>query len=337
MHAYGEVMVRVIGTTLIGRVTGAGSAGRTDERFGIHATDLGIMWDGGDGRVLVLFGDTYDRGWGGHGGGPAHAGWRCNVLAYSSARDLTAGLELDGVVAGPDGSAAQVIASDPGRRDEATVIPNAGIAVDGRQYAHYMSVRRWGPPGHWTTNYAGIAVSDDGGNTWVNPAEGRWINRAEHDHPFQIAAFTRDGDYVYLLGTTNGRFGDAYLARVGPEAVADVRAYTYWTGNGWVRDEFLASPVLPGPVGELSVAYNVHFGLWLALHLDEHRGAILLRTASRLTGPWSAGEPVASGAEYPALYGGYLHPWFLDGPEIYFLLSQWGPYNVFLLRSRLSG
>lgn len=330
-------MVRVIETTQVGRVTGAGSASRTDERFGITATDLGILWDGGDGRVRVLFGDTYGAGWGGGpGGGPGDADWRFNVLAFSGASDLSGGLPLDEVIARDDGMAAQIIDGERGRRDEHTIIPNAGIAVDGTEFVHYMSIRQWGEPGTWSTNYAGIAVSADGARTWDSDAGGRWINRVERDHPFQIGAFARDGEYVLLFGTTNGRFGDAYLARVPAGAVADVGAYEYWTGEGWGRDEFGVAPVFHGPVGELSVAYNVHFGQWMAVHLDEHRAAIVLRTADDPTGPWSAGEVLASGADHPALYGGYLHPWSLDGPDIHYLVSQWGPYNVFLFRSRLA-
>nr|WP_158889340.1 DUF4185 domain-containing protein [Amycolatopsis anabasis] len=321
-------------TRQIARVTGAGSVGRTDERFGIHATDLGIPWDGGDGRIYLLFGDTYGRGWGGDGGGPADADWRCNVLAFSRTRELGDGLDLEDVVARPDGAATQVIPSGSGR--EATVIPNAGIAVDGVQYVHYMSVREWGPPGRWRTNYAGIAVSRDGGRTWDKPRSARWPNRWWAESRFQIGAFTRDARHVYLYGTTNGRFDDAYLARVSPAGVADVSAYEYWTGDGWARGEKEAAPVFPGPVGELSVGYNVHFGLWLAMHLDEDRAAIVLRTAEHPEGPWTGGEVVVSGQDYPALYGGYLHPWAMDSDEIYFLLSQWGPYNVFLLRTRLS-
>jgi hypothetical protein len=323
-------------TTLVGKVTGAGSFSRTDERFGIHGTDLGILWDGGDGRVFVLFGDTYGRGWGGAGAGPAEADWRCNVLAFSTDRDLGAGMRLDSVVARDDGLAAQVIESGAGRRREVTVIPNSGIAVDGRQFVHYMSVHEWGPPGRWTTNHAGIAVSADDGATWSKPKRARWKNSRAHDHPFQLGAFTRDGDHVYLFGTTNGRFGDGRLARVSTSDILEPAAYEYWTGDGWGRDEFKAAPVLPGPVGELSVAYNVHFGRWLALHLDEHRAAIVLRTAERLVGPWSDGEVVVSGRDHPALYGGYLHPWALDGEEIYYLVSRWGPYNVYLMRSMLS-
>ena len=50
---------------------------------------------------------------------------------------------------------------------------------------------------------------------------------------------------------------------------------------------------------------------------------------------WSAGEVAASGRDYPGLYGGYLHPWFLNGDRIYWLMSQWDPYNVFLMRTIL--
>ncbi|MGH3439849.1 MAG: DUF4185 domain-containing protein, partial [Sciscionella sp.] len=39
--------------------------------------------------------------------------------------------------------------------------------------------------------------------------------------------------------------------------------------------------------------------------------------------------------DYPALYGGYLHPAGAGEAALYFLLSQWGPYNVMLLRAEL--
>ncbi|GAA1988793.1 DUF4185 domain-containing protein [Amycolatopsis minnesotensis] len=328
-------MVRVIETTLVGRVTGPGSVSRTDELFGIHGTDLGIVWDGGDGRLFVLFGDTFGEGWGGDGGGPDSADWRCNVLAFSSTRDLANGMTLDGVVRREDGLAAQVIERDP-RPDEVTVIPNSGISIDGRQYVHYMSVRVWGPPGRWHTNYGGIAVSEDYGRTWSKPESACWINRAEHDHPFQIGALARDGDHVYLYGTTNGRIGGAHLARASTSDILKANAYEYWTGEGWGRDPFRAAEVLPGNVGELDVAYNVHFGQWMAMHLDDPAGVVRLRTADRPEGPWSDGDVAASGAQFGQLYGGYLHPWSLDGDELYFLLSQWGPYNVFLIKAKLA-
>lgn len=330
-------MVRVLAVREIAAVTGERSANRTAQRFGIHGTDLGILWDNGAGEILVAFGDTYGRGWGGDGAGPADADWRYNVLAVSSNRDLESGLVLDSVVSRKDGTAARILGPDPDLSVEATVIPNSGIAVGGYNYLHYMSVRRWGAPGGWHTNYGGIAVSSDGGRTWSKPREARWLNSAGWDHPFQICAFVRRGAHVYLMGTTNGRFGPAHLARAKPHDVLDARAYQYWTGDGWhAGDPYRAAPVLTGPVGELSVAHNDHFGQWFALHLDEYRAAIVLRRAAELTGPWSEGEVVVSGSDYPALYGGYLHPWACGGARVYFTMSQWGPYNVTLMRADLA-
>lgn len=323
-------MVRVVDTVRIGRVTGAGSGSRTDERFAIYGTDLGMMWDGGDGRVFVLFGDTYGKGWRAEG----DEDWRRNVLAFSRNRDLEAGLQLDDAVCRPDGGACQVIPSGGGK--EVTVIPNGGIAVDGDHYVHYMSVRQWGPPGTWRTNHAGIAVSRDGGRTWEKPRSARWSNRWRGDDRFQLGTFAREGEHVYLFGTTNGRYGDAYLARVAPSGLLDTRAYEYWDGSGWAPRQRAAAPVFEGPVGEMSVGYHRRLGRWLLMHLDERRKGIVLRSAEHLTGPWSLGEVVISGEEYPAVYGGYLHPWSLDGPDLYYTISQWGPYNVFQHRTRLA-
>lgn len=323
-------MVRVVGTEEIAHVTGAET-----RKFGIHATDLGILWDNGQGKLLVAFGDTYGAGWGGNGAGPpTGSDWRCNTLAFASSRDLAGGLPLDEVVRRPDGMAAQILDRDR-QAEENTVIPNSGIAVGGYNYLHYMSVRKWGPPGTWDTNYAGIAVSADGGGTWTKPPSARWENTPKGDHPFQVCAFAADRGHVYLMGTTNGRFGPAYLARCGRYDVLSPPSYTYYSSGEWVRDPFEATPVMSGPVGEVSVEYNERFGQWIALHLDEERAAIVLRWAPELTGPWADGQVVADSADYPAPYGGYLHPWANDGEDVYFTLSQWGPYNVKLLRTRL--
>ncbi|MBK1785531.1 DUF4185 domain-containing protein [Prauserella cavernicola] len=325
-------MFRVTETTRVAKVTGADSDNRTAERFGIVATDLGIMWDGGDGRVFVLFGDTYGEGWCGNGAGPGSADWRRNVLAFSTTSELTSGLPLDGVVERDGGGACQVIAS--GRGKEVTVIPNGGISVEGTHYVHYMSVRKWGPPGLWRTNHAGVAVSADGGRTWEKPRTARWGNLRGGSR-FQLGAFARAGRHVYLFGTTNGRRGDAYLARAQPRDLLHTRAYEYWDGTGWARHERAAAPVFPGPVGEMSVGYHRGLDCWLMMHLDVERKGIVLRAAERLTGPWTHGEVLVSSHEFPAVYGGYLHPWSLEGADLYYLVSQWGPYNVFLMSSRL--
>jgi Domain of unknown function (DUF4185) len=65
-----------------------------------------------------------------------------------------------------------------------------------------------------------------------------------------------------------------------------------------------------------------------------------MREAPALTGPWSGQRVVVrggEGGEWPALYAPYIHPWSAASgePDLYFAMSQWGPYNVFLLRTRL--
>ncbi len=195
----------------------------------------------------------------------------------------------------------------------------------GVHYVHWMSILKWGGPGgRWRTFQAGIAASADDAQTWRKPLHGRWPNPLGRNR-FQVGAFTRTEEHVYLFGTTNGRFGPAYLARVAPpERVEWVADYEYFDGAGWSRSQAAAAPVIDGPVGELSVAFHRGLGCWLAVTLDEPRAAIVLRSAARITGPWSEPEVLAAGTDYPGLYGGFIHPWQLDGDSLYWLLSQWG-------------
>lgn len=320
-------------------MTGELSPNKTGSRFGVFGTDLGISWDDGADGVLVAFGDTYGEGWGGHGPGPRDADWRCNTLARAPLGEPLGVLELTAAIEDRPEHAAQVLARDPAVAEE-TVIPTAGIAVDGVQYLHYMSVRVWHGPGRWRTNHGAIARSADGGEHWHTDGP-RWANRPARfwcggGAGFQLAAFARDGEHVLIFGTPNGRFGPARLARVPATAVLDAAAYQYWTGQDWHPRPYRAAPVIQAPVAELSVLRHRPSRRWLALALDEHLSAIALRSAPAPTGPWSAPQPVVRGVDYPGLYGGHLLPCSADGEHLYFTMSQWGPYNVRLMRTRLT-
>jgi hypothetical protein len=135
-----------------------------------------------------------------------------------------------------------------------TKIATGGVNVNSRGYLAYMSVRHWGLPGHWTTNYAGIATSDDNGQTWTEVPGARRDNTADRGDKFQMVSFARLDNYVYLFGTPNGRFGNTYLARVPDNKLTTPADYQYWTGTGGWRTgtDRIASPILPGPVGEIS-------------------------------------------------------------------------------------
>ncbi|GHJ47922.1 hypothetical protein Cs7R123_52640 [Catellatospora sp. TT07R-123] len=326
----------------VAKLTGPGSINATDTRWQLKATDLGIMWDNGNGQVLTVFGDTFGNGWTGPGGGVGNGAtidWRCNTLVRSADRNLADGMTFDSAVLDRAGHAGTILPCKQIDNNEMTVIPTAAISVGSRQFIHYMSVNHWGDAGRWYTNYSGIAYSDDNGQTWIKDADARWQNTPAWDNRFQLGAMLRQGGFVYLYGTMNGRFGNTWLARVPEGSVLEPTAYRYWNGSAWVTDQWATVPVATGPVGELSVIYSRYLGRFVMTYLNESRGALVLRTAPTPTGPWSAEEVLATTAQYPGLYGAFIHPWSADSdsPYLYFTMAQWDPYNVWLMRTKLTG
>ena len=59
---------------------------------------------------------------------------------------------------------------------------------------------------------------------------------------------------------------------------------------------------------------------------------LIIRTAPEPTGPWSDWTLIASPTDHPSLYGGYIHPASARGNDIYFAMSEWRTYSVYLLR-----
>lgn len=294
-------------------LTGPGSINRTDERWRVHGTDLGHAFEH-RGLLYLVFGDTHGR---------FRGRWRSNAMAYASDQDPAQGLVFDGMLTDGRGRARELIARRRVSRRAVTAIPTYGLSLGTRMVLHYMAVRRWGRQDRWTLDRSGLAASHDDGVTW-EPCSWCWPG----DSNFGQVAFVRSEGYVHLLGIPGGRFGAVRLARVQPGAVLDGNAYAYWTGTSWEVEPSRACDVVEAPVGELSARWNSYYGLWLMMHLDEERRAVVLRTAEALTGPWSAGLPVVTAEEVPQLYGPYLPPWWNDGPDIYFTLSRFDRYNV---------
>lgn len=307
-------------------VTGPESVNQTDVNYDVDGTDLGSMFLHGD-TVYIALGDTFGccRPANGGAGGD---NWRNNVLAYTTDHDLEDGITFDAMITGPDGKARAVLQREP---EDVTAIPTYGIAVDDRLYLHYMAVKQWGAPGEWTLNRSGWGYSDDSGDTWTQPEDAIW----EGDTNFGQVALVEHEGYIYIFGIHGGRFSGVQLARVLPDDILNMNTYDYWNGSEWVGDLEQAVEVASAPVGELSVAWNNYLDRWIMTYLDEIRRAIVIREAPELTGPWSEPLIVVSADDYPSLYGAYLHPLESDGEVIYFNMSQWGPYNVMLMRARL--
>ncbi|WP_336086843.1 DUF4185 domain-containing protein [Nocardia sp. SSK8] len=281
-------------------------------------------------------GDTTAAGTAGDTGtqGPRGFDWRSNTLAESSRRDLEHGMTLDSFVEDRPGHARQVLTSRKVDGSEITTLPTSGLSIGDRQFLAYSSIREWGSTsGSWVSNYSGIAYSDDGGQTWTKDKGAVWLNSGT-GWAFQMPAITKGPDgFVYLYGTPQGRIGGVFVARVTEDRILDKSAWQVWTGAEWTADP--TSPpaaIVTGAVGEVSVQYNADIGRWLLMSTDILDNGIVLRQAVHPMGPWTEPEVVVSGKDYPYVYGAHMHPWS-EGNDLFFTVSQWSTYNVYLMHT----
>ncbi len=310
-------------------LTGPEGINGTPERYNVHGTDLGSMFEH-KGALYMVFGDTF---------GPRQSDWRSNVMAViSSDEDPADGLTFDGMIVDadqPDRARALILQTDvPG--PEVTIIPTYGISTGDRMVLHYMQVTYWGPTGgRWDLGRSGLAYSDDDGETWIVDEEATWPGDS---HFGQVAFVPPDAEgMVHVFGITGGRFNGVAQARVALATLMDLATWEYWDGEDWVTgDHTAAIEILPAPAGELTVQWNSHYGQWLMMYLNEERAAIVLRTSAEITGPWSDERVVVRGQDYPALYAPYLPPRWNDGPEIRFAFSMFGPYNVLWMETSIA-
>ena len=307
---------------MVAQLTGYGGINDTVARYGVFGTDLGHTFMVGD-EMYMIFGDTF---------GANGSDWRSSAAAVITDDDPADGLTFDRMIEDRDGHAAELIPSKKIDFDEITVIPTYGVAVGDRLFLHYMSVEHWGDPGHWDLGSSGWAYSDDAGQTWTRDAAATWPGDSNFG---QVAIEEHDG-YLHIFGIPGGRFGGVHLARTEPKGLLNIDSYEYWTGDAWTTgDPAAAATIVPAPVGELSVRWNAHYNTWIMMYLNEDRAAIVLRTADEITGPWSEERVVTTGVDHPALYAPYQLPQWNDGPDIYFTMSMFGPYQVYLMKTSL--
>jgi|GEM_PF-2025322 len=309
----------------IGQLTGQPSMNNTGQ-VNVYGTDLGSMLLHSDGRIYFLFGDTF-----GPPGTPGSGDWRSNTMAYTTDMVASDGITFDGWICDLSGQAKAVVEGNHDPNDgsgEVTKIPSAGWSFGERQFLWFMSVKQWGTPGQWEVNYSEIAYSDDDGESWFLSGT-QWSGSSNF---IQVASAEQSG-YLLFWGIPAGRFGGVKLARVLPADVLDRAAYQYYMGTGWSTDEADAIFIVDPPVGELSVLWNPYLQRWIMMYLNESTVSIEVREAHEPIGPWSAPWQVASANDYPALYGAFMHDNYIanSGEIVYFLMSQFGPYNVFLM------
>lgn len=309
---------------LIAQLTGRGdqSVNATAEAYEVYGTDLGHSFMAGD-EMYMVFGDTF---------GINDTDWRSNVAAIISAdSNPSDGLTFDRMITDRDAHAKELISPIDVEGSEVTIIPTYGVAVGDRLFLHYMQVVYWGPPGRWDLGSSGFAYSDDAGENWTVDADATWPG----DSNFGQVCIEEHEGHLYIFGIPGGRFGGVQLARVEPDQLLELSAYEYWDGSEWGGDISAAATIVPAPVGELSVRWNSYYETWVMMYLNEDKYSIVLRTADALTGPWSGEHVVATGQEFPALYAPFQLPRWNDRPEIYFTMSMFGPYQVYLMKTSL--
>lgn len=315
----------------IAREVGATAINHTD-RWGLYGADLGHMFLH-RGKIAMVFGDSFGAPAADNFFSVSHSDWRSNTMAWIEPPfSPLHGLPFSSMITDTPGHAKELLSSQKVDNVEITVIPTYGVSVGQRMFLHYMSVHHWGQPGHWTLNASGLAFSDDDGQTWTKDEHLTWPGESNFG---QVAIVEHEG-YLYFFGIPGGRYGGVQLARVRPEAILTKEAYQYWSGNSWqTNTPSSASLLVPAPVGELSVRWNSYYRKWLMMYLNDPQYRIVLRTADALTGPWSEEQVITTGQQYPQLYAPYITPIWNDGPDIFFTMSMYGPYCVFLMRTTL--
>jgi hypothetical protein len=316
--------------------------GRTD-RFGVGGTDLGATALAPDGRLVSVFGDTFEHA---GVGGP---GWRSPVVLFGDPSTVGAGMEWSGS-AGPGRYAHQVLDYDHGAiiggRRVSTVLPTDLMTVGDQMYLHVMVCEGIGNV-HWTE----VHRSTDNGESW-EPTGARWPGD-HHGGLFQMLTWERGDDgYVYAFSTGFQRDQGLILQRVPEARLTDPAAWEGWGFRdgvwAWGNPPTIA---LTGAYGELCLR-RVGTG-WLLVFFDAGNYRIdglsldsptaNLYEAPRETlvagSSWDA-EDHARG-QVAQLYGGYIVP--RSTPEdLHLIVSQWNtttnwPYRAMQFRGSVGG
>lgn len=331
-------------TTKIATLTGPG---RTDG-YGVGGTDLGVVATAPDGRLVAVFGDTFDQA---TVGGP---GWRSPVVLFADPSSVVGGLRWTGS-GGDNADYACHLVNYPKTRFlrrplVSTILPTDVITIGNTMYLHVMACQGLGNV-RWTE----ILASTDNGVSWERTGA-TWPG-SHCEGLFQMLTWELGDDgYVYAYTTGFQRDAGLLLHRVPATALTEPDAWQPWGFDGqrweWGNP---ATVTLTGAHGELCLRKvpgpdgQEH---WLFAMFDAGRYRIdvlkldapnaNLYEAPRITALTGTGwddEDHSTGL-VAQLYGGYIVPGSTLS-DLHLVVSQWNtatnwPYHAMQFRTDVS-
>jgi len=311
------------GVTAASKIRDLTGPGRTD-RFGVGGTDLGVTVAAPDGRLVSVFGDTFEKA------GVGGAGWRSPVVLFSDPATAGTGIEWTGA-AGPDDYAHQVLPYRHGSiidgRTVTTILPTDIITIGDEMYLHVMVCEGLGNV-HWTQ----VHRSKDNGETWTHTGV-KWPG-SHHGGLFQMLTWAHGGDgYVYVFSTGFQRDKGLILQRVPEDRLVDPAAWQGWGYRegtwAWGNPPTIA---LTGKHGELCLRRVEGRWLLVVFNAGSYRIDLLSLDSPTADLYQAPRETLVHGCSWSTenharglvaqLYGGYIVPGStLD--DLHLIVSQW--------------
>ncbi len=329
---------------------------RTESRFGIIGTDLGVSFAHRD-RLYFLFGDT----------------WR---VVHSIPNDDFDSIAFCTDANADDGLDLTFLPQPPlvnGITQGAFEVPLDGVSWNDSMYVFFSTDHR--AVGIYTMMGRSIlARSDNNGLDFTllyEVSRYKFINVSAMIVDAREHGLPGDGPQLVVFGSGRYRSSDVYLAVKPAARLEEPGGFLFYAGGlsqpQWSSDEDGAVPLFgEGCVGELSVRWNPLLGAWMCLYNADWPadrssvGGIVMRWARRPYGPWSQGDLAFSvddglgkfmhlpgvdhtqeglgsdrSADLGGMYGPYQIPQYTrrsdNGVRIYFTMSTANPYQAMLM------
>jgi hypothetical protein len=275
-----------------------------ENSVGITGTDGATSTVLPSGDSLWLFGDTVE--------GPFKtirgldlARLRSNTAALVPRQDATNGIKQFRFLAAPDGKRPRQIV--PFAADEDPSLHRVwaihGVCLGQQIYLYYHRIsllKGVDVFANFKLDGMGIARADVASMEFtrlMGPDGTREFWKG--DEPGFGVFVERDGDYIYLWGSL---MTGMYLARVRPESIEDLSAYEYLVAAPtvvnpnnsprWSKKLEPTAVLFDSVPNEMSAVFNRHLGKYVAFHSLHREHKIVMRTAPKITGPWSSPQVV---------------------------------------------